>query len=262
MQRRLFFSVRNLAIFSLTLLGMTSRSQADWEQTGSIAAPEARQAAAADEKSVYAIDNKVVVRYDRETGEKLATSTGPAWHLNSGFILDVKMYCAHSNYPMKPEQSEIKVLDLQSMELSEFKSFPDPPGSITVVLKKDGHWWCVFAHYKEDNAKTLLVKYDDKWNELARWTFPESVISGLGNYSISGAIWSGEELLATGHDEKLIYRLQVPEGSSVVRHLGTVKAPFTGQGIAVDPNTGGLIGINRKNKEVLFAMPKQMMKAN
>ncbi len=37
----------------------------DWSLTASLAAPEANQAAAADEKSVYAITNTLVAKYDR-----------------------------------------------------------------------------------------------------------------------------------------------------------------------------------------------------
>jgi hypothetical protein len=30
-------------------------------------------------------------------------------------------------------------------------------------------------------------------------------------------------------------------------------APFTGQGIADDPATGGLVGIDRKQRQIVFA---------
>jgi hypothetical protein len=32
-----------------------------------------------------------------------------------------------------------------------------------------------------------------------------------------------------------------------------VAAPFTGQGIAPDPVSGGLVGIDRKNRQILLA---------
>jgi hypothetical protein len=82
-----------------------------YAQATVLAAPEANQAAAADEQFVYAIDNSVIAKYDRATGKRLAVSTGEAKHLNSGFLWKGKLYCAHSNYPRKPEQSEIMVLD-------------------------------------------------------------------------------------------------------------------------------------------------------
>ena len=57
-----------------------------WKQTGTLTAPEAFQAAAADEKFLYAITNDAIAKYDRETGERVAVSTGEAKHLNSGFF--------------------------------------------------------------------------------------------------------------------------------------------------------------------------------
>ena len=57
--------------------------QVVWKQSGKLAAPEAHQAAAADDKFVYAITNTLVAKYDRQSGQRLATSTGEAKHLNS-----------------------------------------------------------------------------------------------------------------------------------------------------------------------------------
>jgi hypothetical protein len=39
----------------------------DWSLAASLAVPEANQAAAADEKFVYAIMNMLVAKYDRKT---------------------------------------------------------------------------------------------------------------------------------------------------------------------------------------------------
>src|SRR5688572_21326583 len=96
---------------------------AAYVDVGSMVAPEANQAVAADAQFVYAIDNTVVAKYDRATGKRLAVSTGKAKHLNSGFLWENKLYCAHSNYPQKPEQSEILVLDPESIALTPFKKF-------------------------------------------------------------------------------------------------------------------------------------------
>lgn len=250
-----------VAVVSAVITGQAGAADqtTGWKQSGVIAANEARQAAAADQEFVYAIDNKVVVKYNRQTGEQIATSTGDALHLNSGFFHNGKLYCAHSNYPMKPEQSIVKVLDVQTMELTDAKDFGDSKhGSLTVVLQDQGAWWCVFARYGDDNHKTVLVKYTPEWKESGVWTFPESVVSQLGKYSISGAIWKDSMLLATGHDDPVLFRLQLPDSGSVLKHVDTVDAPFTGQGIAIDPVTGGLIGINRKNRQVIFAIPDHL----
>src|SRR5262245_34742926 len=78
---------------------------------GALPSPFATQAAAADERFVYAIDDAVIAKYDRATGKDLGRSTGEARHLNSGFLWKGKLYCAHSNYPHRPYQSDIRVLD-------------------------------------------------------------------------------------------------------------------------------------------------------
>lgn len=218
-----------------------------------IVAPEANQAAAADEQFVYAIDSTLVAKYERLTGQRIAISTGEAHHLNSGFLWDNKLLCAHSNYPKKPEKSEIMALDLATMKLSVFKEFGEYRGSLTWVVRKDNFWWCNFAHYGADNAKTVLVKLDDNWKEQGAWTYPPEVIKELGQMSISGGLWKKDSLLVTGHDKRAVYRLHLPPTGNVLQFVETLPSPFPGQGIALDPKTGGLIGINRAKREIIFA---------
>lgn len=226
--------------------------------TDTLSAPEANQAAATDDRFIYAIDNVRIAKYDRFTRAKVGTSSGDAHHLNSGFVWDGKVYAAHSNYPAKPERSEIKVLDTQSMTLSTFKDFGDYRGSLTwAVRRADGHWWCTFAHYGTDNAKTVLVELDGGWKELGAWTYPSDVIQDLGKMSISGGLWQGDTLLATGHDHRVIYRLRVPKQGTVLELIDRVPSPFPGQGIAADEKTGGLVGIDRAKRQVVFAALKE-----
>jgi hypothetical protein len=224
-----------------------------WTATGSMAAAEANQAAAADERWVYAITNAQVAKYDRHTGTRVAVSTGAAQHLNSGFLWQCRLYCAHSNYPKTPEQSEIKVLDPETMQLTSFKDFGNYGGSLTWAVHHEDHWWCNFARYGSDNASTFLVKFDKEWRELSRWTYPTEVIQVLGSMSLSGGIWREGSLLVTDHDHPVLYQLQIPEAGTVLKFVGKQPAPFTGQGIASDPQTGGLVGINRAKRQVLFA---------
>ncbi|MEX0794313.1 MAG: endonuclease/exonuclease/phosphatase family protein, partial [Pirellulaceae bacterium] len=210
---------------------------------------------------VYAITSTKIVKLNRHTGEPVAESRGSAKHLNSGFFHKGKLYAAHSNYPRVPERSELMVLDPETMELATFKDFGNFGGSLTWAVRHDGDWWCTFAKYGEENAETFIVRFDDNWNELARYTFPAELIARLGNYSLSGGIWRGDELLVTGHDDPILFRLRLPaqdaKQPSVMRLVGEVSAPFTGQGIAVDPLTGGLVGISRKRREVVFAVAQQ-----
>lgn len=241
--------------FSFGSMAFSQEAGQDWVKTGSLNSKHANQAAAAGGRFVYAINNHTVAKCDRKGGELIATSTGDAHHLNSGFFYDGKLYCAHSNYPQKPEVSVIKVLDVESMRLSDFHSFGHSPhGSLTVALLEDGAWWCVFAVYgKENNSRTALVKFDEDWKEVGVWKFPASVVADLGSSSISGGIWKDGLLLATGHDKKVIYQLKLPESGAELVHISTAASPFPGQGIAEDPVTGGLIGINRQQRQIVFA---------
>lgn len=217
----------------------------------------AHQAAAADPKYVYAISNSVIARHDRESGEEIARSTGEAQHLNSGVFWKGKLYCAHSNYPRKPHESSIRVLDPATMKLDVWHTFADPPGSLTWALPRGEHWWCLFAHYGKDNAKTVLARYEKGWRESGRWMFPKNLIADWGSYSLSGGVWLGDDLLATGHDKKVIYRLRVPEKGKLIELIEVVPAPFPGQGLAVDTLTGQLVGIDRARRQVLFAGYKE-----
>jgi hypothetical protein len=246
------------AVLILTSSGSAEEPKSGWIETRAIPAPEARQAEAADGQYVYAINSSIIAKYDRQTGERIALSHGKAHHLNSGFIMGRRMYCAHSNFPKKPERSEIKVLDLDTMELTDFHEFRESPhGSLTWAVWEQQAWWCLFARYGDENAGTVLVKFDRDWNECGLWRFPESVLSGLGKNSISGGLWRQGRLLMTGHDNRVLYLLEVPEQGAVLNHVGTVDVPFRGQGIAVDPVTGGLVGTRRKELEIVFAQPAQ-----
>src|SRR4051794_33988263 len=87
------------------------KSSLVYVKTGSMPSPLANQAAAADDKYVYVVDDGVIGKYDRATGKELARSTGKAQHLNSGFLYEGKLYAAHSNFPRTPHKSDLRVLD-------------------------------------------------------------------------------------------------------------------------------------------------------
>lgn len=224
----------------------------EWVETRSFVAPEATQAAAADEQFFYAIANRVVAKYDRQTEKLVARSTGEAAHLNSGFFHEGKLYLAHSNYPERPEHSEIKVLVPEAMELSTFHDFGASAGSLTWALFHDGAWWCNFAYYEDENSKTYLARLVD-WRETDRWTYPAELIDRFARRSASGGVFRDGELLVTGHDEREIHVLEVPEEGDALKHLETIPAPFTGQGFAIDPATGGLVGIDRPRRKIVLA---------
>lgn len=226
-----------------------------WTATRTFPAAEAHQAAAADGQRFYAITNGSIAVYDRRTGERIGVSQGAAKHLNSGFLHKGKLYAAHSNFPGKPEQSQLRQLDLKTLELTTAHDFGDNGGSLTWAVFEDGAWWCNFARYGAENSGTFLVRYDSQWNETGRWTYPEKVISQLGQFSLSGGLWHDGHLLVTGHDDPHVFRLKLPAEGQVLEYVDQLPVPFTGQGIAVDPLTGGLVGINRAKRLVVFAEP-------
>lgn len=244
------------ALISLLLL-LSSPPAPAWQATATLDAPEAHQAAAADEKFVYAITNDKVARYNRASGERVGESTGKAQHLNSGFLHGGQLYLAHSNYPRTPEQSQLMVLDLETMKLTPAHDFGNFGGSLTWAVFHDQHWWCNFARYGVNNAETFLVQFDGDWKEVARWTYPQALIAQLGRNSLSGGIWRDGEFLVTGHDDPVIFRVKLPERGNVLELVGQQQAPFAGQGIAVDPQTGGLVGINRAKRKIIFASLSQ-----
>jgi hypothetical protein len=227
-----------------------------WKKSASFPAQEAVQAAAADEEFVYAISSTTIGRYSRTSQQRLDTSSGDARHLNSGFLWQGRLYCAHSNYPLIPERSEIRVLDPHTMRLSIYKDFGNYGGSLTWAVRHDGDWWCNFARYGTSNRKTFLVRLDEDWREKDRWTYPDEVLREIGSYSLSGGIWDGDSLLVTGHDKPLVYRVRLPKCGSILEYVETLCVPFTGQGIARDPLSGGLVGIHRARREFIFARPQ------
>ncbi len=245
-------TILTLCLLQLAALASAAEPPVGWNETRRIPAPEAHQAAAADQEFYYAVTNDKIAKYSG-TGEKISESTGPAKHLNSAFLFEGNLLCAHSNYPALPEQSEIKLLDTATMQLTTFKEFGNFGGSLTWCVLRENHWWCNFAKYGDKNGETFLVKFDRDWKEVGRWTYPESVIKELKGMSVSGGIWYQHQLLVTGHDDPVFFVLDLPEKGTVLEHVRTVKMPFTGQGFDYDKWTHELVGIDRKKRELVTA---------
>ena len=228
-----------------------------YAQTRSFPSKHATQAAAADGDRVYAVSNRTVAVHDRKTGEMVAESEGPGEHLNSAFVKAGKVYCAHSNYPNKPDTSDIRVYDPATNKLSVFKEFPNPPGSLVWAVDDGTNWWCCFAHYGADNAKTVLIRFTHDFAEQRRWLFPQVVIADFDAMSASGGVWDGDTLLVSHHHYNVLYRLRVPAAGKTLELVEALDGPFPGQGIAADPATGGLVGIDRTKRTVVFAERKK-----
>lgn len=228
-----------------------------WKLVDGFWAPEAKQGVAADKDHIFVVTNDRVVKYEYLSRRFLATTKLDAAvrHLNSAFVWDGDVYLANSNYPEKPESSQIYRLQVDSMKLEKFHDFGNYGGSLVWCVRDEDHWWCNFAHYGDENRKTFLARFDLSWKEAGRWTYPSEVFSRIGKMSFSGGLWYKGELLASDHDNGRLYRFVVPEQGEELRFLGEVVAPLTGQGFAVNLRTGGLIGIDRARRKVLFMEP-------
>ena len=227
-----------------------------WTTTRLLASPHATQAAAADEESVYVVSSTHVARYDRRTGRLVTTATCPGTtHLNSGFLHAGRLYCAHSNYPHEPPESDIRVFDPAAGSLAVCHVFRDPPGSLVWCATRGDTWWCCFAHYRDANARTVVCEYAAGGfdRELRRFTFPGPVVADWDGMSASGGIWDGDTLLASHHHFPVLYRLALPAAGTELVLVEALACPFPGQGFAADPATGGLVGIDRGQRRVVFA---------
>jgi hypothetical protein len=241
-------------VLVLAMLADLPLGKGTYQPTRTLKSPDATQAAVADAQHVYAVSNRRVAKYDRATGQLLAVSTGMAEHLNFGILHEGRIYLAHSNYPKQPEESDLRVLDPGEMQLSVFHTFANPPGSLTWAIPKNNEWWCHFAHYGDQNHRSVLVRYRADWTEIGRFTYPSALITDWGRNSLSGGIWLDDRLLATGHDAQRVYRLRLPKAGTVMEFVDVIPAPFTGQGFAQDAATvGGLVGIHRAKRQILFA---------
>lgn len=221
-----------------------------------IATPHATQAAAADAGFIYAISNTTVAQHDRASGRLVRLATeATTKHLNSGFVHEGRIWCAHSNYPALPHESDVRVFDPATGRLSVHRVFPEPPGSLVWCVARAGRWWCCFAHYGSDNRRTVLVEYEGGGfdRERRRFTFPAQVVADWDGMSASGGIWDGDTLLVSHHHFRVLYRLRLPASGTVLDFVEALHCPFPGQGIAADPLTGGLVGIDRSRPAVVFA---------
>ncbi len=229
-------------------------------------APEARQAVAVDASHFYAIDNRRIGKYDKETGERIGgwedEPGGPFIHLNSGVVLDGLFHAAHSNYPGLPMVSSIEVFDVASMEHVASHSFGVMGGSATWIDRHDGRWWVAFANYAGRGGIpgrgpewTTLVVFDDDWRQLEGYVFPLEVVARFEEMSTSGGTFGDDGLIyATGHDAAEIFVLRVPAAGSVLELVETLPVTAEGQGIAFDRSVPGVLyTILRSSREVVVS---------
>lgn len=245
--------------------------------TKTIKAPEAYQGVAVDEDCVYAIATKAIGKYDRRTGKLVATwkasKQDKIIHLDSGVIVDGKLYVAHSNFPRIPMDSSIEIWDAKTLKHIDSIPLGEAYGSSTWIDRYDGAWWICYAHYEgfggyfdKGPEWTTLVKYDDNFNELGRWTFPKEVVERFSPFSCSGGSWGPDGLLyVSGHDDSELYVLRVPHSKSVLELVRIIEVESRGQGLAWDRSQENTIcTIKRKEREVVInriSLPQTMSAA-
>lgn len=225
--------------------------------------PAARQGVAVDGEHVYVVSNRRIEKVAKGGGPVLAAwqgaEGGPIVHLNSGIVLDGRLYCAHSNYPGVPMTSSIEVFDAVTLEHVDSHRLGSGLGSATWVDRHDGHWWVGFGQYQgrggetgKGPERTSVVEFDAGWRRLESFTFPPEVVQRFGTRSNSGGAFGPDgRLYATGHQAPEVYVLELPRDGSVLRLVHILPAPIEGQGIAWDPARPGVLYGLRKSERVV-----------
>jgi len=252
--------------FLATPVASAQEPSRHFEEVRRFVAAEARQGVAVDDRHFYAISNRRIGKYDKYTGERVGgwegAPDGPIIHLDSGIVLDGRLYCAHSNYPGVPMVSSVEVFETDTLEHVDSHSFGIFGGSATWIDRADGHWWVAFGHYAgfggvpdQGPAWTNLVKFDDSWRRVAGYVYPRTMVERFREMSNSGGTW-GEDgrLYATGHDEGAVFVLSVPTAGSVLTLHEVIPVGAEGQGIAWDRSAPGtLYSIIRSTGEVVVS---------
>jgi hypothetical protein len=228
-------------------------------------AAEAHQGVAAGPKSVYAIDNNRIGRYDKASGRRLGGWSGdPAQfkHINSCMVRARQLVCALSNYPDIPMASKVLWFDAKTLTLQRVRELEAGFGSLTWIDWRNGSWWACFAHYDgkggepgRDHRHTVLVRYRPDFKVLNVYRFPASVLTQFAPRSSSGGAWGSDGLLyVSGHDRPELYVLRIPRKGHELRHVATIATSTGGQGIGWDPNSPRRIwSIDRSTSELVVS---------
>lgn len=245
-----------------------------YEELRRFPAPEAGQAAVADDEFVYAINNHTVAKYRKPSGERVAGweggKDGPIIHMNAGIVFEGRLYCAHSNYPGVPMTSSVEIFDTTTLKHVGSHSFGRTDGSLTWLDRREGAtglapggtWIACFVHYGKKGGEpgrgpewTQIVEFDAEWRRLRAWTLPAELVAHIGakGYSVSGGAFGPRGLLyATGHDNPELYVLDFPAAGSALKWIATIPITAEGQAFGWDPrDTGVLYTIGRKTREVI-----------
>ncbi len=240
---------------------------------------KASQGVAVDKKHFYAISNTKIIKHDKQTGQKITSWAANSQegtqahfhHINSGTVIDGKLYAAHSRFPIAPNDNSVEIFGIDG-EIIKHEStirMPKEHGSLTWIDKKsDNSWWMCYAVYGMLNQrKTKLVKYryeKGAFIEQQSWFFPQEVVEKWGLMSCSGGSWGNDgKLYVTGHDNGEV--LVIAMDSDHLRYVRSEAVRgISGQAIAWDrfaerPTLWGIV----KNKHVsLTYLPEKKAEGN
>lgn len=226
-------------------------------------APEAGQGVAVDARSIYAITNNEIGRYDKKTGRRVTHWKGERAlykHINSCAVVGAELVCAASNYSELPMMSSVEVFDKRTLKPVRTRALPPGPGSLTVLDWHRGNWWAVYANYDgrggtpgRDHTTGVLVRMDAAFTPQESWLFPASVLDRFKPHHASGAAWGSDGLLyASGHDRPEIYALKLPVAGSTLDHVATIPVSTNGQAIDWDDYDARVLWtINRPTRGVV-----------
>jgi len=246
-------AILQLSILALLALAIGAASRAETptrslQVVHRFETAEARQAVAVDARHFYAIDNRAIGKYDKRTGERVGGYLAPEGraiqHLNSGIVLDGRLYCAHSNYPAVPMLSSIEIFDTKTLEHVGSHSFGMLSGSATWIDRRDGLWWVGFGNYEGEGGIpgrgtewSEIALYDEQWRRVGGYGFTGEVVERFETRSNSGGAFGPDGLLyATGHNAAELYALRIPSAGASLELDAVLPVAAEGQGIAWDPS--------------------------
>jgi len=226
------------------------------EQIAEFAVPDANQGVGVDRDYFYAVNNRVIGKYDKLSGQLVkkwqGEKDGQIKHLDSAMVMDGKIYAAHSNYPEWPMTSSVEIFDAETMTHIGTHSFGIQWGSLTWMDWHDGHWWMTFANYDRllgpgktpygHKANTVMVKFTRDYRPVQSWTLPKVLLDKFELMSNSGGSWGPDGFLyLTGHDPAELYRVRLPKAGSILEVVDIIPMNIRGQGIAWDRSRPGVI---------------------
>ena len=250
-----------LSVTAWLVLSFLSRTapavekSAAWTETGTLPAPEAFQAAAADEQ--------VRVRHRRTPGREVRPRdrearwrSAPAGQAPQQRLpVDrAELYCATRTTRRRRSGARSRLSTPETMELTDLpRSSETPAGSLTWAVRRGRPLVVQLRPLRRgERPDVSRDSSTTDWKEKGRWTYPGGPprtreVQPLGR-SLAGR-------RPAGHRPRRARDL--PSSPSEVRarcwSWWKQSSPFTGQGIAADPKTGGLVGIDRAKRLVIFA---------